>query len=183
MGARGEQVCCRRRTPPTGDVRDRMAERCKAPHSKAAAVARNSQLPDHVRQPVRQPPVREEATQWIAVTPRGHPRPVGTLWSAALCAAFRCVSPWPGSSTGRTGPASQVSARVYRLPVGQTSRKAASERPSPPGRGERYLPSRACRLPPSEGFPAVHPRSPQSPETMGSAHFPDGPFPILPPPE
>ena len=88
MGARGEQVCCRRRTPPTGDVRDRMAERCKAPHSKAAAVARNSQLPDHVRQPVRQPPVREEATQWIAVTPRGH-SPSAARRDALECGALR----------------------------------------------------------------------------------------------
>jgi len=49
-----------------------MGKRCRAPHSKAAAAARNSQLSDHVRQPVRHPPVREEAAQCIAVIPRDH---------------------------------------------------------------------------------------------------------------
>jgi len=187
-----------------------MGKRRRAPHSKAAAAARNSRFLDHARQSVWHPPVGRKRPSGSLPFPgtTAHPRPVGTLWSAALCAAFHHVLPWPGrAARAGWGPACQAAVRMRRLSAGQTPRrcvsKSAGERMtqgrerrgrqgiglSPSGRGERRLPFRAGPLPPSAGFPAVHPRrpqftrshDPQSAEAMGSTHLPEGPE-FSPPP-
>jgi hypothetical protein len=126
--------CFCRGTPLTGDVRDGMGKRRRAPHSKAAAAARNSQLPDYVRQPVRHPPVREAAPQLIAAVAQKH-SPSAARRDALECGALRRfasrVAVSRESSAGRRGPARQASVRVHRRPIGQMPQRAAPERGEP----------------------------------------------------
>ena len=87
-GNGGGQVCIRQRASPTRQVRLGMGKRRKAPHSKAAAAARNRQLPDWLRRLVRSSLVKEGVGQSISVTPRDH-SPSAARRDALECGALR----------------------------------------------------------------------------------------------
>jgi len=84
----GEQACCRYGKLLTGDIRDGMGKRRRAPHSKAAAAARNSRFPDHARQPVRQPPVGRKRPSGSLPFP-GTTAPTAARRDALECGALR----------------------------------------------------------------------------------------------
>ena len=180
------QVCCRHRTPPTRDVRDGMGKRCRAPHSKAAGAARNRRLSDHLRQPVRHSPAREEAPQWIAATPRND-SPSAARRDALECGVLRR---FPSRIAVAREQRWQDGVRPARCRFGCTAFPSPSRREGPPRRDHLRLvgvnsafdsAQATCRpLPGSLLFSQAarsSPRShdPQSAEVMRSTQLPDEP--------